>query len=574
MSGRLMLQGYRSSIKATVFAARNLRPLQASRKLSSILPKVGSEKSQSSRKILIKGGLVIGIAVAATTATIWSQSLASPISNDDERKVTPEELAKHNSGTDCWVAINGKVYDLTEFLPQHPGGRNVILKRAGKDASKVFNPIHPPDAISKFLPADKFVGVLDGELPEEEEVLTDAEIERQERIANKPPLSSMFNVYDFEYVAQNILDEAAWAYYSSAADDEITLRENHFAYHKVFFRPRILVDVTNIELETEMLGIKTSAPFYISATALAKLGHPEGEVGIAKGAGRGDIIQMISTLASCSLDETVAAAKEGQSQWFQLYVNSDREVAYNMIKHCEELGIKGIFVTVDAPSLGNREKDRRMKFTEDTDVDLSGDGKTEVNRSNGAAAALSSFIDTAVTWKDIQEFKRRTNLPIVIKGVQRTEDVILAAEHGVDGVVLSNHGGRQLDGAPPALQVLAECMPVLRQRGLDKKLEVFVDGGIRRGTDIMKALCLGAKGVGLGRPFLYANSAYGPDGVEKAIDILKNELIMNMRLLGVTKISDLSPEFVDTRPLFGLTANDRLFNNNYLDIEFPKFKDE
>jgi L-lactate dehydrogenase (cytochrome) len=491
-------------------------------------------------------------------------------------ELTPEVVSQHNTKESLWIVINGQVYDLTNFLPNHPGGQKILLKYAGKDATKIFVPIHPPDALSKFLAPENHLGPLIGEFEEVEEELTPEEIDRLDRVDRKPPLSQIINIHDFETVARQILPAAALAYYSSAADDEITLRENHNAYHRIFFNPKILVDVSEVDPSTEFFGNKTSVPFYISATALAKLGHPEGEVSIARGAGKEDTVQMISTLASCSFDEIAdARVKEDQQQWYQLYVNADRKLTEQAVRHAEERGMKGLFITVDAPSLGRREKDMKMKFEHNADTMEADD--EEVDRSHGASRALSSFIDPSLSWKDIDHIKTYTKMPIVIKGVQRKEDVLLAIEHGVQGVVLSNHGGRQLDFARAPVEVLAEVMPILREKKLDDKIEIYIDGGIRRGTDVLKALCLGAKGVGLGRAFLYANSAYGEAGVRTAIQLLKAEIEMNMRLLGVTKISELGPELLDTRSIHHRSvpvAKDYLYSQNYLRMDEVEFKEE
>jgi len=257
---------------------------------------------------------------------------------------------------------------------------------------------------------------------------------------------------------------------------------------------------------------------------------------------------MIPTLASCSFDE-IAAAREGdQVQWMQLYVNANREITKKIVQHAEGRGIKGLFITVDAPQLGRREKDMRSKFS-DSGSNLQSSGGDKVDRSQGAARAISSFIDPSLQWSDIAWFKSITKMPIILKGVQRVEDVLLAIQAGVQGVVLSNHGGRQLDFARSGIEVLAEVMPELRRLGLQDQLEIYVDGGIRRATDIIKALCLGAKGVGIGRPFLYAMSSYGFEGVDRAMQLLKDEMEMNMRLIGCTRVDQLGPEFVDTRGL-------------------------
>jgi L-lactate dehydrogenase (cytochrome) len=391
------------------------------------------------------------------------------------------------------------------------------------------------------------------ESPEEEE--------RQQRIERMPILEQCYNLMDFEAVARGVMKKTAWAYYSSGADDEIvgncfrvlditnffkTMRENHSAFHKIWFRPRILVDVEKIDFTTTMLGTKVDIPFYVTATALGKLGNPEGEVVLTRAAKKHNVVQMIPTLASCSFDEIMDAAEGDQVQWMQLYVNKDRSITKKIVQHAEKRGCKGLFITVDAPQLGRREKDMRSKFT-DTGSNVQAGSQTD--NSQGAARAISSFIDPGLSWKDIPWFQSITKMPIILKGVQRVEDVIRAIESGVQGVVLSNHGGRQLDFARSGIEVLAEVMPVLRERGWENRIEIFVDGGIRRATDIIKALCLGAKGVGIGRPFLYAMSAYGQPGVDRAMQLLKDEMEMNMRLIGCSSVDQLNPTLVDTRGL-------------------------
>jgi L-lactate dehydrogenase (cytochrome) len=346
------------------------------------------------------------------------------------------------------------------------------------------------------------------------------------------------------------------------------MRENHSAFHRIWFRPQILVNVETIDFSTTMLGTKCSIPFYITATALGKLGNPEGEVVLTRAAHKHDIIQMIPTLASCSFDEIVDARQGDQVQWLQLYVNKDRGITKRIVQHAERRGCKGLFITVDAPQLGRREKDMRSKFTDPGSNVQSGQ---DTDTTQGAARAISTFIDPSLSWDDIPWFRSITNMPIILKGVQRVEDVLRAIDVGVQGVVLSNHGGRQLDFARSGVEVLAETMPVLRERGLDHRIEVFVDGGVRRATDILKCLCLGAKGVGIGRPFLYAMSAYGQEGVERAFQLLKDEMEMNMRLIGAASIADLHPGLLDTRALFShsTTPADHLSTSTYDPLASP-----
>ncbi|KAL7275804.1 Cytochrome b2, mitochondrial precursor [Rhizina undulata] len=492
-----------------------------------------------------------------------------------QAKLTGGQVAAHNTKDSCWVIVHGKAYDVTEFLPEHPGGSKIILKYAGKDATEEFDPIHPPDTLDKYLDKSKHLGEVDMSTVAAEIKAEDPEeAARQARIAAMPTLDQCFNLLDFEHVAKQVMKKAAWAYYSSGADDEITMRENHSAFHKLWFRPKVLVDVEHVDMSTTMLGTKCDIPIYITATALGKLGNPEGEVVLTRAAAKQGVIQMIPTLASCSFDEIVDAAAPTQTQWLQLYVNKNREITERIVRHAEARGCKGLFITVDAPQLGRREKDMRSKFS-DAGSNVQKSEPEAIDRSQGAARAISSFIDPSLSWKDIPYFQRITKMPIVLKGVQRVEDVLLAVEHGVQGVVLSNHGGRQLDTAPSAVEVLAEVMPELRRRGWENRIEVFVDGGVRRATDVIKAICLGARGVGIGRPFLYAMSSYGEAGVDRAIQLLKDEFIMNMRLLGANTIEDLKPELLDVRGLSHHavpTPGDTLSLATYDHLVSPSFK--
>jgi L-lactate dehydrogenase (cytochrome) len=411
-----------------------------------------------------------------------------------------------------------------------------------------------------------------GPVATEAEEMDSQEVLRQVAVERKPILEQCYNLMDFEAVARRVMKRTAWAYYSSGADDEIVslilqyhsiiskcpgasiciwkcwlfqaMRENHTAYQKVWFRPRVLIDVEKVDFSTTMLGTPVRIPYYVTATALGKLGNPEGEVVLTRAAAMHNVIQMIPTLASCSFDEIVDAATETQVQWLQLYVNKDRDITKRIVQNAERRGCRGLFITVDAPQLGRREKDMRSKFV-DASSDVQSASGQKTDNSQGAARAISSFIDPSLKWSDIPWFFSITRMPIVLKGIQRIEDVIRAIDLGVAGVVLSNHGGRQLDFARSGIEILAEVMPALRQRGLENKIEIYVDGGVRRATDILKALCLGAKGVGIGRPFLFAMSAYGLPGVDRAMTLLEDEMTMSMRLIGAATIADLAPDMVD-----------------------------
>jgi len=496
--------------------------------------------------------------------------------------ISGQEVAKHDSRNSCWIIVHGVVYDVTEFLDDHPGGSKIILKYAGKDATAEYDPIHPPDAIKSNLPPEKHLGRVDpGTVQKVEVKITDEEKERQERFSARPPLSEILNLHDFEAIAKLVMPEKAWAYYSSAADDEITLRENHAAYHRIWFRPRVMRNVTNVDWSSTILGHKTTMPVYITATALGKLGHPDGELNLTRAAAKHGVIQMIPTLASCSFDEIVDAAQPGQVQFLQLYVNKDRAITKKLVQHAEKRGIKGLFITVDAPQLGRREKDMRQKFDAEDPSEVSkNDKSSEVDRSQGAARAISSFIDTALDWSDLPWFKSITRMPLILKGVQCWEDALEAYDQGCAGVVLSNHGGRQLDFARSGIEILVEVVEKLKEkRGLEfpnEKFQLFVDGGVRRATDVLKAVALGATAVGIGRPFLYAFSAYGQDGVEKGLKILHDEFEMNMRLLGARSLKEVVPSMVDASSIHQHTVavpEDSLYRSNYETMQSVKLRE-
>jgi len=462
-----------------------------------------------------------------------------------------EEVARHTSPDDCWVALGGKVYNMTSFLPDHPGGPQIIIKNAGKDVTRLFEATHPAGTLEKYLPKECYLGDLDASsVPDSvKQAQKKEEEEEKARRANVPPMAQCLNLNDFEAAGRQAMSPEAWAYYSSAADDEHTLRENRNVFERIWFRPRILRNVKEVDCSTQLLGYPSSMPVYITATALGRLGHPDGELNLTRGAARSGVIQMVPTLSSCSFDEIVQERRNGLPlQFFQLYVNSDRKVVLDMLRRAEEADIKAIFVTVDAPQLGRREKDMRMHFGgEGSNVQ----GGTVEKRDEGAARAISTFIDPSFDWDDLLFITRNTRLPVLLKGVQTWEDVVLACEMGLAGVVLSNHGGRQLNFAPPAIAVLEEAVHELKKRHMfpNKNFQLFVDGGFRRGTDVLKAIALGATAVGVGRPLLYAYSAYGSDGVVRALELLRDEIEMDMRLLGARTLQEVVPEMLDLRAM-------------------------
>ncbi|GMM48945.1 hypothetical protein DAPK24_055430 [Pichia kluyveri] len=403
----------------------------------------------------------------------------------------------------------------------------------------------------------------------EEEREERLEQERLERVKNKPSLSQIFNISDFEYVAKQILPYGTWGYYSTGSDDEFSLRENHYAFGRIFFRPRCLVDVKNTNTETEeIFGIKMDAPFYCTAFAGAPMAHPDAEKNLINACGNENIPYLIPFQLSFPFDEFMEGAKPNHQNFHQVHFYNEKQLAegpaYLQKIEKQYPNIKAFFINVDLPCLGNREKDSKIRASLDDSVneDLSVFASSKVSYLN-------------ITWDDIKVLKESTNLPIVLKGVLNKDDVLKAAEVGLGGCLISNHGGRQLDFAMPPIEILAQSRKLLRENGIpDKDFKLFIDGGIRRGSDIIKAICLGADAVGLGRPFLYSMATYGQPGVEKAIQILKNEMIADMKLLGVTKISDLNENYVDIESLKykGISSSDHLYNYNYTNIPPPPFR--
>ncbi|KAI0762848.1 FMN-dependent dehydrogenase-domain-containing protein [Fomes fomentarius] len=484
------------------------------------------------------------------------------------RTFSLHEVSKHNSSSSCWVIISNKVYDVTEFLPEHPGGAKIILKYAGKDATSAYEPIHPPDALDKNLPPEKHLGSLDSAAASAVKEATQNRRKTKDELrveaaqAAKLPLSRILSLWDLEDVARKVLSHKALAYYASASDEELTHQENIRAFTRYFFHPRVMRPVSQVDPSTTIIGFKSSIPVFVSGAALARLGHPLGEANITRGAGRSGIIQMVSSNASLSYAQIAEARiSPDQPLFFQLYKHKDDHVAEKRVREVIQLGYNAIFLTVDAICAGNRERDIRAPFElEEQEREAAegadkGEGSPDVPAKQpkdesgnvnllGTAGSLIANDDMDMTWeKTIPWLRSITKLPIVIKGIQCVEDAVLAAEAGVDGILISNHGGRQLEYALPCIDVLYR----LRKQRPDifTKLEVYIDGGVHRGTDVLKALCLGATAVGMGRPFLYAQSAYGEEGVVKAVDILEREITRGMRLLGVSNVKQLLPEMVE-----------------------------
>jgi 4-hydroxymandelate oxidase len=342
----------------------------------------------------------------------------------------------------------------------------------------------------------------------------------------------VINVDDFEQAARERLDPGAYAYFAGGAGDERTLRANVEAFTRWELRPRVLVDVSEASTATTVLGEEVSLPLLVAPTAFQRLAHPDGELATARAAAAAGTVMCLSTLSSVSPPE-LAAAVADSPLWFQLYWSRDRSFTRDLVASAEEAGFRAIVLTVDFPVAGRRERDLRAEFVLPDDLPAPNLPVTLARRD--FHAALGDIVDTTLTWRDLEWLRSNCSLPLVVKGVLTAEDALLAAEHGAAGVVVSNHGGRQLDGVPATLDVLPEVAEAVGDR-----VEVLLDGGIRRGTDVLEALALGARATLAGRAILWGLAVAGEEGVGRILGLLRQEIEVGLRLLGCTRPADVS----------------------------------
>lgn len=334
------------------------------------------------------------------------------------------------------------------------------------------------------------------------------------------------NVADYERLAAIELDDGPLGYYAGGADDESTLRENVTAWSRRSLRPRVLVDVSDVSTATTVLGTTVASPVLVAPTALQRMAHPDGEPAMARAAAAAGTIMTLSTLATSTPAE-VAQAAPGAPRWYQLYVTRDRGVSRALGDAAIDAGFDAIVVTVDAPVPGRRERDLRTGFRVPDDLEMPAI-TAALGRSGGVSVEqFFSVIDPSVTWREFEAFAAACPLPVLLKGIQTGEDAALACEHGAAGIVVSNHGGRQLDGVAATADLLPEIVEAVAGR-----LEVLVDGGIRRGSDALVALALGARAVLIGRPALWGLAAGGEAGARDVLDLLGAEIARGLALLG------------------------------------------
>ncbi|XP_058731875.1 glycolate oxidase 1-like isoform X1 [Vicia villosa] len=353
------------------------------------------------------------------------------------------------------------------------------------------------------------------------------------------------NVSEFEAIAKQKLPKMIYDYYASGAEDQWTLKENRNAFSRILFRPRILRDVSKIDLTTNVLGFDISMPIMIAPTAMQKMAHPEGEYATARAASAAGTIMTLSSWATSSVEE-VASTGPG-IRFFQLYVLKDRNVVTQLVRRAESAGFKAIALTVDTPILGRREADIKNRFTMPPHLILKNyegldlgklDKKTN---DSGLASYVAGQVDRSLNWKDVKWLQTITSLPILVKGVITSEDTKLALQAGVSGIIVSNHGARQLDYVPATITALEEVV-----KAAGGKIPVFLDGGVRRGTDVFKALALGASGVFIGRPVVFSLAADGEAGVRKVLEILHDEFQLTMALCGCRSLKEITRDHVVT----------------------------
>jgi 4-hydroxymandelate oxidase len=335
------------------------------------------------------------------------------------------------------------------------------------------------------------------------------------------------NVQQFELLAQARLDPGAWAFYASGADDEVTLRANRTAFERFQLLPRMLRGIRQADVSTTVLGTPVSLPVLVAPTALQGLACPEGECATARAAGAVGTLMTVSTESTRSLEE-IAAAASGPL-WFQLYVYRGRQLAEHLIRRAEAAGYRAMVLTVDLPRLGNRERRPypgwRLPHA--------------VTGNFPAGLSEADWQEEALSWEDLYWLRSLTQLPLLLKGLLTPEDAELAVHHGAAGIIVSNHGGRQLDGVPASIEALPAMVEAVHGR-----IEVYLDGGVRRGTDVLKALALGARAVLVGRPILWGLAVDGAAGAQCVLELVREELERAMVLAGIPDIASIDGSVV------------------------------
>ena len=348
---------------------------------------------------------------------------------------------------------------------------------------------------------------------------------------NPADLDDLINLFDFEQKAEGIMSKMAYEYVASGAADENTLKWNREALDKIKMQTHVLNDVSNIETQVSIFGQELPYPILIAPSAFHKIMHPEGEIATARGAGQASTTYVVSSFTTTPIEEIAKVAT--QPLWFQLYLVHDKMFVRDLIQKVEAQGIKALCVTVDTPVVGARNRQQRVKFK--LPAELSAPYMVDTSTSKGQVLALQ----VSMTWKDVEWLTSITKIPILLKGILNPDDAEHAVKAGASGIIVSNHGARNLDTVPATIEVL----PSITQR-VSKRIPVLMDGGIRRGTDVIKAIALGANAVLVGRPICYGLACGGAEGVAKVLEILQKELQLAMALTGSASIATIDHTFI------------------------------
>ena len=356
------------------------------------------------------------------------------------------------------------------------------------------------------------------------------------------PQPEPINLHDYEALAAPLLSAQTWAYVAGGAGDEHTLAWNDAAWNRIRLLPRTLVDVARVDTSVEILGSSLSHPVLLAPTAAHRNYHPDAEPATLRGAAQAEALTVVSTLGSMTVAE-IGDAAEGP-WWFQLYVQRDRDFSLGLVRRAVAAGARALVLTVDTPMLGARDRDRRHGLHTVDGMEppnLMGAPPTVAADPLGRrhTRVYNQHLDPTLTWETLAWLVDVSPVPVLVKGVVRADDAARAVDHGVGGIVVSNHGARNLD----TVVATADALPAV-VRAVDGQVPVLVDGGIRRGTDVAKALCLGASAVLVGRPAIWGLTVAGADGVADVVDLLRAELVMAMGLLGAPTLADLTPDLL------------------------------
>ncbi|MSP14632.1 MAG: alpha-hydroxy-acid oxidizing protein [Chloroflexi bacterium] len=355
-------------------------------------------------------------------------------------------------------------------------------------------------------------------------------------------MMKMVNIADYEALAREKLSPMAWAYFAGGAEDEVSLQQNHEAFRRIKLRPRHLVDVRTRDLSTQVMGQKIAMPVILAPTTLQRLAHPDAELAAARAAAAAGTIYIAGSGNHHSVAEVAAC---NQNVWFQAYYYNDRKVQERLIRRAEAAGCTALVVTIDAHPARRVERSMREPLIWPVDIELRnlvGVGLPDHlirPGDSGLREFLANIKFLPVTWDDVAWTRATTKLPMIIKGVMTAEDAVIAVEHGADGIVVSNHGARQIDGTLATIEMLPEVVDAV-----GGKTEILLDGGVRRGTDIFKALALGAKAVLIGRPFLWGLAVDGEAGVREVLTILREELDCALDQTGQPDVKRISQDAV------------------------------